>query len=689
MNNHYKNIFLAIVAMTWMWVAPAQAREINVRGIVTNSSGEPLQGVCIYDVDNDRLLGMTNEEGKYLVIVDSEGKLSFSLLGKEDTEENVMGRLTIDVTLTHSSIVLDGVTVKSKSKLKIVSTEKTDIEVKGNYLHLKNNITVPGKLFDSSTRLVIQPALYDVTASRMWYLKPIVYDGRRYHITQERMHDFHADEDPLNPYVTTTKVSSTGGNDKIFWRDSAYIDDPSHDVYCDMFIAMENYNKVFYRDTTNIARGIINPLRFFRYELMAHDVTDSTYFPTPEMQMRDTRGDVMLTFRVNESVLDMNQGDNRREMNSLLGQLQAIENNPDAALKSFSIFCTSSPEGTYDYNLNLAKKRMSSALQFITGNLSPTTRRYIDLSSNAEVASWAELVNMMRADGLTEEAAQVEAIVEKHKGSRDSQSASIKRLPFYNSVILAKYLPLMRKVSYQFLTSQYRYLNDDEITQIYAKDPKSLSRFEFFRLYRYIATTPQQKETYLRKGLEVHPKFLIAASDLSAMLTNRGEADPSLLEPYLKPGAKNIPPEAVYNQIAACLATHKYEMADSLASTLPDTEAFHKAKLYTNVFNGKYEESIQELANESPMNEVVLLLAIKANDQAWRKAKQLGNSAEEEYVKAIAANRVDEYMSAISHLQNALRLKPELKEIAKVDGDIIELMEEIEETNNAVQDEQK
>ena len=151
----------------------------------------------------------------------------------------------------------------------------------------------------------------------------------------------------------------------------------------------------------------------------------------------------------------------------------------------------------------------------------------------------------------------------------------------------------------------------------------------------------------------------------------------------LRPGGndkvKKIPDEARLNHIAACLATHHYLEADSLASLLPDTPRFHKAKIYTDVFNGRYENAMQEVAAESPINEVVILLALKANDQAWKKASKLGSSAEEEYLKAVAANRVDEYMAAVSHLENALRLKPELEEIAKIDGDLIDLMEEREE----------
>lgn len=656
------------------------ARDINVRGIVTNPSGEPLQGVTIYDVSNDRLLATTNEEGKYLVIADSDGKLLFSLLGMEDTEIPVEGRLAIDVTLTRSAITLGEVVVKGKSSLKVVAPEPTDIEIKGNYAHIKTRVKVPGKLFDTSTRLIIQPALYNVSAGKMWYLKPLVYDGWRYAATQERMHDFKPEDDPLSAYVTTHASTSAGNDEIIAWSDSVYLDHPEQDFHCDMLMAMEDYNKVFYRDTTTIARGIVNPMRFFQYNILGSEVTDSAYFPTPEMQMRDTKGDVMLTFRVNDARLDMNQGNNRAEMNALLDQLHEFENNPDAAIKSFTIFSTSSPEGSYEHNLSLSQRRMKSALEVITQNLSPQTRRYIEMDSKATVESWSTLINMLRTDGLDAEADAIADIVERYPGSLDRQSAAIKRLPFYNQKIAQNYLPRLRKVSYEYVTSQFRYLNDDEIAQVYATNPSSLSRYEFFRLYRNIAKTPQERETYILKALETHPKFLVAANDLAAMRLEQGKPDAAILAPFVKPGAKKIPEEAIVNQIASCLASHQYLLADSLAADLPDTPRFHKTKLYADVFNGRYTDAVQELAAESPINEVVLLLALKSNDLAWRKAQQLGNTAEEEYLKAVAANRVDEYMAALSHLENALRLDPGLKETARVDGDIIELLEELEAT---------
>lgn len=681
------NIYHTILTMIVMLMSgsTAMGRDINVRGIVTNSAGEPLSGVAIYDGSNDKLLTTTNEEGKYLVIVDSDGKLVFSCLGMEDTEVPIEGRLTVDVTLIRSAITLDEVLVKGKSKLKVVAPEPTEIEMKGNYAHIKTRVKVPGKLFNSSTRLIIQPALYNVTESQMWYLKPLVFDGKRYAITQERMYDFNKNADPLNSYVTVKSEKSGRGDQIITWSDSVYLKNPDSDFHCDMLMAMENYNRVFYRDTTTIARGVVNPLRFFQYELLGTEISDSTYFPTPEMQMRDTKGDIMLTFEIGSTTLNMNQGNNRNEMNALITQLHEFENNPDAAIKSFSIYGTASPEGSYNLNTRLAKGRMESALNLIKENLSPTTRRYIELHSDAKVESWATLVKMLRKDGLNSEADEIDKILSSYPGQIEAQSSRIKKLPYYNSIILTKYLPALRRVSYEYVTSQYRYLTDDEIYEVYQKKPSSLSRYEFFRLYRNVARNDAEKETYLKKALETHPNFLVAANDLAVMKLNRNEPDITLLEPFVKPGAKKIPDEARATQIATCLAAHAYSKADSIAADLPDTPAFHKAKVYTDVFNGRFYDVMQEVAAESPINEVVLLLAIKANDKAWEKAEKLGNSANEEYLKAIAANRVDEYIAAHSHLENAIRLDPRLREVAKVDGDLIELIEEIEQSQEAEQ----
>ena len=50
----------------------------------------------------------------------------------------------------------------------------------------------------------------------------------------------------------------------------------------------------------------------------------------------------------------------------------------------------------------------------------------------------------------------------------------------------------------------------------------------------------------------------------------------------------------------------------------------------------------------------------------------------------MAANRVDDYIEAITHLEEAFRLDPSLREIAKIDGDVVDLLDEEdnEDTND-------
>lgn len=58
------------------------------------------------------------------------------------------------------------------------------------------------------------------------------------------------------------------------------------------------------------------------------------------------------------------------------------------------------------------------------------------------------------------------------------------------------------------------------------------------------------------------------------------------------------------------------------------------------------------------------------------KAKLLGNSAKEEYIKAVAANRVDEVVLALSYLESAFKKDPSLRDVASVDGDVLDLLQQ-------------
>lgn len=129
--NKFCSLFIGLI-LSVVCALPLSARDINVRGTVTNIEGEPLFRVSIYNAGTNKLIGSTNEDGKYLVKIDSEGELLFTSLGYEEHKAAVRGELTVDVVLRHSAVALEEVVVSAKRITDNVVPEPTDIEVKGN-----------------------------------------------------------------------------------------------------------------------------------------------------------------------------------------------------------------------------------------------------------------------------------------------------------------------------------------------------------------------------------------------------------------------------------------------------------------------------------------------------------------------------------------------------------------------------
>lgn len=673
--NNFNTIFKSLLAVA-LSVASMQisARNINVRGkVLQQVTEEPLYGVSIFNANTDKFVGATNDEGKFTVNVPDDCQLTFKVMGCEEKTVSVDGRLTLDVALSPKARTLDEVVVKAKAITNALVTEPTDIEVRGNYLTVNTHVKVPHQLFNSSVRMIIQPSIYNITTHKRNFMRPIVFDGYRYNITQERMYDNDIKSDPLHNYIMV-KTTGGGKDDVLSIKDSVFVKNPNNDFRCDIMTSLETYNSIIYGDTIMIARGTVNPMRFLSYSLVGSPVVDEQFFPSPEMQLRDTKGDVRLTFTVGRSNLDMSLGDNLAEMDRLLAQLREIESNPDMAIKSFTISGTASPEGNYESNLKLAKGRMSSAMDVILQGLDATTRRNMDVRTDADVASWSEVVKLLNADGYSAEAEQIQEIIDRYPNSINLQSRKIVALPFYAELLKSNYLPKLRNVTYEFVTSRYRYLTDDEIKELYATNSKDMSRYEFWRLYNQADSAA--REPIIRRALEVHPRFLVGATDLADLLIKRGEYNVDLIQPLLITAHGDVPNESRLNQGIAFMKNGQYTRADSILSLTPDAPIYHKAKIYSAALNGRYMDVAQEISNDSPLNEVVLLLSIKSNDEAWRKAQALGNSAVEEYVKAIAANRTDHYMAAIGHIEKALALDPSLLELARVDSDVIDLLTE-------------
>lgn len=665
-------LFLFVVSVAFLFCGETVAQDnIRVRGHVVSDEGKPVEDVAVSVVETGLTVGVTDSDGAYVVVCPRDAKLVFSCIGFNDETVDVKGRLKIDVTMISSVQELEEVVVKVKVKNKVLP-EPTDIEMKGNYFHVKTRFTVPKELFESDTRLVVQPSIYDITLKERKYMLPLVFDGREYNITQKRMYDYDIERDPLHDFITV-KETGKRKSDLITYHDSLYVDFVDHDYRADVYMALEGYNKVIYRDTFSIAQGVVNPLRFFEYSLPARNLTDSAYIPKAEMQLMDSKGSVNLNFLIGKAVLDDKNPTNRTELERLGNELRHIENDKDASLHTMNITGIASPDGLYASNKRLSEKRTEAAFERIMSMLSASTRNVITSSSDSKVAEWADVVALMEADSLYMEAGQIDSIIDRFDGNRDRQLREIRKLPYYKSVVAEIYLPKLRKVEYEYTYSIFRFLTDEEVRALYDKNYKELTKNEFWRMFNIEKDTVKLEKIY-RQALEKYPEFLIAANDLSALCNKQGKGDSKILEKFID---SDVPDVVIGNQIVALLQERKYEEAEMLLGRLSHSEDNAMIRAVTNVLGGNYSDGYDEIAKTGVFNEVLLLLCMKDNEKAWELSKQLtGGTAKEFYVKAVAANRTDRVGEAMIYMEQAFVLDPDLEEIAKNDGDLLDLLPE-------------
>jgi tetratricopeptide (TPR) repeat protein len=221
--------------------------------------------------------------------------------------------------------------------------------------------------------------------------------------------------------------------------------------------------------------------------------------------------------------------------------------------------------------------------------------------------------------------------------------------------------------------SVFRNLTFEEIRELYNKDYRQLSKYEFFRLYREEQDS-LLREKYCRQALEMYPSLMVAANDLQALLISQNRPEVELLEKFA--GAK-APATVNANHTVALLSAGKYNEAVEVAQYLPDTEDTKFIKAISQALGGKYEEAYPIVAETGLRNEVLMLLTMKRNEEAWKKAQGLDIAdAMTYYIRAICLNRLEKPNEAYDELKHAFKMDPNLIEIARLDGDVNDLLPE-------------
>ena len=667
--------------------SPAYAQEnIRVQGKITDiATGDPIPVVNV--IEDGYVVAYSDIDGNFACTVARDAELIFYSGQYEEIKVKVDNRQVINVQMQMLTIELNEAVVTASYGNTTVYVEPSDLQIVGDHFVLKTSVRIPKKKFDSNSRFIFQPALYNATLKDTSYFRPVVIDGENYHINQQRYFGFDASKDRLADYVVTNELNQT---DHIYaYKDSLYIEptDFDHDYRSDCYIGINGLfrketsrlgGKTDYSDTLVIAKGTVNPLRFLEYNIEPQELTDTSFIPKPEMKLLMDAGVSKINFVVGKAKVDDKDPESVQNLNTIKEKLQAIVNNEFATLKSIEIKGYASPEGTYSKNLKLAKSRTDLILKELVASLDPAVAKFVELTSESFVEPWSKVADMLR-EGDPEFAADIDDLVYKYSDTHDKINPQVRKHKKYGKPLIKDALAKLRKVEYTLNYSEFRKLKDFEIWDRYNAKTEEISRYEYWRL---IDTAPDSLTRYalINESLQQYPNFTYVANDLVVQLIKQDSLNLEILKPSMGKG-KKVPEPVIYNQALMALGSREVAMADSLARLLPDNDASAYLKSITAALAGDYDAAYPMISSRGGLNEVLLLLCMERNVRALEKCNEMmtlpqyADNAKFWYIHAVCANRTDDIFTAMMSMEQALALDPDLEEIGRLDSDAMDIID--------------
>lgn len=555
----------------------------------------------------------------------------------------------------------------------------------GNVLPLTLTLPIGDHYGKTNARFVYQPFVVDCTTDKIEaYGRPYILEGREYHATQNRRMGYDLSRDTLQAFVDADK-SLTQEAFVLNYTDTIHLEHADRNYAVFGSFSFMDYNNIYYSKTSmvNTCRNIllmdfIEIPKFKPYYLDFED-----YKKVAERKERPVPGEIQINFLINEAKPDLNDSSTVEQLNSLVSLLNDISSG--AVLKSLSIEGVASPDGNYDSNLKLARKRTDFLQDFIGQRLQVSG---YERKSGARVTSWNELADTVMAyDTLL--ARKLKEVIDLKK-NHNQNSVAVKRSGLLEA--LTPYLEKMRKVTYTCIYIVNRPLTPNEILQKYRANANDVFLpYEYWNLYQMVKDSAELEVLY-KKGAAVSKAYengrpwMLPECLLAASYINRDTSDVSLLSPLVdctsisasdkRPklnfvkrdfnGYETIvnPEAVVANYLIMCIMERDFERASVAAQILAQARKEEYAELiaFAHCMRGAFynnPEVFKRVAATSPVNEVVLNLMMETNRNNAYAQNALEKLSQDTplywYLKAVLADRMDQGQSLSFDLPEAVQ----------------------------------
>jgi len=326
-----------------------------------------------------------------------------------------------------------------------------------------------------------------------------------------------------------------------------------------------------------------------------------------------------------------------------------------------------SPDGGFTLNDKLAEKREQNTSNYLKQELKKT-KADAPVSARYTAQDWEGFKELVEKSNIQDKQL-ILSVLSMYKDS-EQREREIKNISTIYSVLAEEILPQLRRSR---LTANIEIIgkSDEQITQLAASDPKSLTVEEL--LYAAsIAATNAGKETIYQKAADIYPGDFRAYNNLGVLNFQAGKIADA--EAYFNKAiamASNSP-EANLNLGLVAMTKGDNVKAQQYFGQASGVDELNNALGLLAVSSGNYDRAVSSFGNTSSNNAALAQLLTKDYSKALATLNAVSNpNAVTSYLKAIVAARTNNLTDVVSNLTQAIKLDPSVAKKAATDLEFV------------------
>lgn len=406
-----------------------------------------------------------------------------------------------------------------------------------------------------------------------------------------------------------------------------------------------------------VATGVISTAELYKSAM------NSCIAPDSFQRVKAQKQQANIKFLINQANLRKSELKNNsvKEFVSMLKKINADREGLN--LKNVEVAAYASPDGGYDFNDKLSKKRENTTTGYVNKQLKAAKLGDANVDAHYTAQDWEGFKELVSASNLQDKDV-ILRVLEMYKDPEEREK-QIKNMSQGFRELADGILPQLRR-SRLIINYETVGRSDDQIKQQYASDPSKLSADELLYAASLENDADKKAEIY-KKTADLYPDDYRAYNNLAALAFNKG--DKNTASQYLAQAqSKGAAPEAYANQALAALKNGNVKDAENYVSKATDANQLNEVLGNLNIAKGNYAQAEKDFGNTASNSAALAQLLNKNYASAASTLNNVKNpDAVTEYLKAIVSNRQGNTDAARQHLNKATQMSAELAAYAAND----------------------